>query len=529
MARLIISAFILLASLFYSCQSSSTSKRQALKLSMGSDPESLDPRRIRGLSAMTLVRMLYEGLTRLDPESRPTLALAESVEVSNDSKTYTFHLRSSQWTNGDALTAEDFVYAWKKVLDPSFPSDNAYQLFVVKNAREIKQGKLSSEELGVKALDVNTLEVQLHSPCPYFLELVAFPVFFPIHQKIDQSNPNWAKRPESYIGNGPFKIREWKHDDILIVVKNERYWDAQTVKLPEVHLLVIDQNTEVKLFEKKELDWLGSPMSMIPVDAIQDLKKKGTLRISPLLGTYFLRTNVDKPPFNHPLFRKALAVAIDRKAIIDHILQGGQGVATGLVPNQMGLQVDPFFADGNIQEARALFEQYLKESHRTVENLPEIVLTYRGVDRNHLIAQALQQQWFEAFHFLIKLESIEGKIYFDRLSKQDYQITTGSWIADFNDPVNFLEVFKFKVASTNNTQWEDEEYQRLLDQSYQQSDLDMRRRLLSRCEKILLRAMPIIPIFEYTMLYVNSDEVKDIALSKLGHLDFKWAYLEEQK
>lgn len=478
---------------------------------------------------MTLVRMLFEGLTRLDRESHPTLALAEKVDLSEDLKTYTFHLRHSQWTNGDALTAEDFVYAWRRVLDPSFPSDNAYQLFVIKNAREVKQGRLLVDELGVKALDAHTLQVELNSPCPYFLELVAFPVFFPVHRDIDRNNPNWAKRPDSYVGNGPFKMKEWKHDDILVVVKNERYWDAQTVKLPEVQLLVVDQNTEVKLFEKKELDWLGSPLSMIPVDAIDALKKKGSLRINSLLGTYFLRTNVEKPPFDHPLFRKALALAIYRKALIDHILQGDQTVATGLVPSQMGLQTTPFFDDGNIEEARTLFAQFLKETDQTAEDLPEIVLTYRNVDRNHLIAQALQQQWFEAFHFLIKLESIESKIYFDRLSKQDYQITTGSWIADFNDPVNFLEVFKFKVASTNNTQWEDEEYQKLLDQSYLQSDPDVRKRLLSRCEKILLRAMPIIPIFEYTMLYVNDDRVKDICLSRLGHLDFKWAYLEEKK
>ncbi len=524
-------AWALLAIGSAACSSSQEQGKKAnpiaMRVNIGDEPATLDPRKARDLSSLTLIRMLFEGLTRINREEKPELALAESVIISADLKTYTFHLRAAHWTNRDPITAEDFAYAWKKILDPQFSADNAFQLYVIKQARAAKEGSVPLDQVGIRVLDPLTLEVTLENPTPYFLELTAFPAFFPVPRKIDQINPRWAENQTTFVSNGPFALKNWKHQDLIDLCKNDDYWDASTVKLQALQLVMVERETELKMYEKNELDWAGSPLSILPVDALKHLRALTTLKTKPLLGTYFFRANIDKPPFHSLKIRKAFALAIDRKAIIDHVLQGNQIPATGLVPVSMGLQTHPYFMDADRLQARDLFEQALQESDLTRETLPPISLMYAAGERNHLIAQAIQDQWFTAFGIRINLEAIEGKVYFDRLSKQDYQLASGSWIADFNDPINFLEVFKFKNASTNNTNWVHPAYIQLLDTSSKTQDSDARQQILSRSEKLLMEEMPIIPIFHYTMLYVDRDRVKDVFVSSMGNIDFKWAYIEK--
>jgi oligopeptide transport system substrate-binding protein len=281
------------------------------------------------------------------------------------------------------------------------------------------------------------------------------------------------------------------------------------------------------MYEKKALDWAGSPLSTLPVDALKFLREKHELKTKELLGTYFIRINTEKAPFAHPSMRKAFALAVDRHAIVDHVTQGNQIPATGLVPISLKVQKQPYFKDGDVNEARRLFKEGLVAQGLTAQDLPEVTLMYRAAERNHLIAQAVQQQWFEAFGIRIKLESIEGKVYFDRISKQDYHLASGSWIADFCDPINFLEVFKYKKGSSNNTLWENSRFIDLLNSSAQVADVNQRLALLSQSEQILMDEMPIVPIFYYTMLYVNQPYLKDVVLSAMGQIDFKWASIDK--
>ena len=464
-----------------------------------------------------------EGLTRVNPSEKIDLALAESVDTSADLKTYTFHLKDSAWSNGDPVTASDFAYAWKKMLSPDFPSDTAFHLYVIKNAKAAKEGKVTLEEIGVRALDEKTLVVELQNPTPYFLELTAFPAFFPVNQKIDEKNPSWAQNASTYVCNGPFQLDDWKHQNRLRIRKNTKYWDAQSVKMTSIELQMLHEETELKLFEKNDLDWAGSPLSILPIEAIKTLRNDNSLKTKELLGTYFIRTNTERPPFNHPSIRKAFALAMNRRAIVDHVTQGNQIPATGLVPISLKLQKEPYFQDADLQNARKLFEEGLEALNMKKEELPEICLIYRADERNHLIAQAVQQQWFEAFGMRVKLEQIEGKVYFDRISKQNYHMASGSWIADFADPINFLEVFKYKNSGSNNTCWESSRFVELLDKSSQLADQEQRFDILAQSEQILMEEMPIIPIFYYTMLYVNQPSLKDVVLSSMGQIDFKWA------
>ncbi len=504
-------------------------KSQTIRLNISDDPQSLDPRTARDLSSFTVARMLFEGLTRISKEEKAELALAESVAISSDQKTYTFYLKESRWTNGDVLKASDFAYAWKKVLSPEFLSDAAFQLYVIKNAKSVKEGTVSLDRVGIEVIDDRTLRVSLEHPIPYFMELIAMPIFFPVNQKVDESNPQWAEKVESYVGNGPFKLAEWRHRDHLVVTKNGLYWDVSQVELEKIELLMIKEETAYKMFEKGELDWIGSPLGILPLDTLQELRQEKRLQTKEMLGTCFLRSNVEKPPFNNTKMRRAFALAINRQEIVDHVTQGNQLPAMGLVPACLKEDLSAYFKDGDVEGARALFKEALSDLGMTEGALPKISLLYLAGERNHLLMQVLQQQWFEAFGVWVELNGIEGKVYYDKVSKRDYQLASGSWIADFNDPINFLEVFKYKNGGSNNTLWENLEYTRLLNESSGVTHTEKRLALLERSERILMEEMPIIPIFYYTMLYVNQSDVKDVVLSSLGSIDFKWAYIGEKQ
>ncbi len=499
--------FGIVSLLFSSCQSiSKDTRKQTLRINLNSEPQTLDPRKARDVKDQTVLRMLFEGLTRVGRGEKVELAAAKEVSISADLKTYTFTLRPAYWSNGDPVTSKDFLLAWKKTLDPQFPSDYANQLYVIQNAALVKQGKLPGDSLGVRALDDATIEVTLEKPTPYFLELLSLPCFFPVHQKFD-------------VSNGPFVLDEWRHQDFLAVKKNPTYWDAASVSLDCIKMVMVNEETDLKMFEKGDLDWAGSPLSTLPVDALKELKEKKLVQVQPILGTHFLRVNVEKKPFHEANTRLAFALAIQRKAIVEHVTQGGQVPATGLIPLSMKVQKEPYFRDGDREIAGALF-------HATLKEAPEITLTYAMSERNHLLAQALQEQWRKAFGVQIKLEAVERKIYFDRISKQDYQIALGSWLADFNDPVNFLEVFKTRTSSTNNTNWEDATYKGLLDATLT-SDVSTRQELFRRSEQILIDAMPVIPIFHYTLLYLKNPKLHGEVLTSLGQIDFKWARFDD--
>lgn len=501
-------------------------KQAVLRFNIKDDPATLDPRKARDIVSVTLMKMFFEGLTRINAQEEAELALAEKVEISDDLKTYTFHLKPSMWSNGDPLTASDFIYAWKTILDPKFASDNAYQLYVIKNAKEIKAGKLSPDVLGASAVDALTLKIELDQPTPYFMQLLSFPVFFPISQKIDELGHEWTLDINQYVSNGPFIPSQWKHKDEIVAEKNLKYWDASEVKLTQIHMAMVSEETEMKLFEQKQLDWAGSPLSTVSLDAIPTLKQKNILQIKPILGTYFLRANTQKSPFDHMLIRKAFALAINRKDIVEHITQGNQLPAKSLVPPSLNLENTHAIKDGATEDSRLLFQRALREAQMALEHLPKITLTYPASERNHRIAQALQQQWFSTFHIPINLEALESKVYYDRLSKQDYMLAVGSWLADYIDPMSFLEVFKYKSSSTNNTEWENDRYMHLLEESAKIVDSSLRIKILGQSEKILMESMPIIPIFHYTMLYLKNDALKSVVFTSLGSIDFKWAYLD---
>ena len=429
-----------------SCQNSSSPKREPkkndrgcgcetsiLRINIGTEPRTLDPSRARDLQSITIVKMLFEGLTRVNEGERVEPALAEKIDISDDLRTYTFHLRDSLWTNGEKVIANDFVYAWKKILDPNVVAENAFQLYVVKNGKACKEGKCSLQELKIEAVDDKTLRVELENPTPYFLELTSYPAFFPINAKVDRERPKWTEGKEDYVGNGPFTLQEWRHHDMLSVKKNEQYWDAKDVQLQEIHLFMVKEEAELAMFENRKLDWAGSPLSTLPVDALPKLREMNLLRSQPILGTYFLRVNTDSSLLSSPKIRRALSFSIDRQALVEHVLMGSQVAAQGYVPAALQLQDASYFDKASAEEVVRLFSEGMREVGLQKEDLAKLELLYASTERNQRIAHALQEYWNQLFGVQIKLFGVEQKVYLEKLHKGDFQLAAGSWLADFDD------------------------------------------------------------------------------------------------
>lgn len=501
---------------------------QVLQLNLVDDPVALDPRMVRSLKDLTLVKQLFEGLMRLDAGGTPQPAIAEKVTLSEDDLTYTFHLRTTSWSNLEPLTAFDFEYAWKEALDPQFASDYAYMLYPIKNAQCAREGKCSPDLVGVSALDDQTLVVQLRAPTPYFLELVAFPTYFPTHQKDGEDL--------SVVCNGPFCLKEWLPQQKITLIKNPSYWDKQAVSLDQIVFSIIpDNHTESYLFEKEELDWLGPPMSnTIFTEVANKMRKEGKLNSYPIAGTYWFKFNTLKSPFHLVKVRKAFSYALNRHDIILHILQGDQSPATGPLPPSMSLHHGPYFEDGNPVAAKELLEQALQENGWTRETFPKIILNYPPNDGHTKIAAYVQQQWSQVLGIDVELQSVENQLYLRNSCEGRYQVGSGEWIADYNDPLAFLELFKecsdaVTGDGMNDTHWHNPTFCSLLESSLTERDLDRRKQLLHQAEQILVEEMPIAPLFHYTRDYVKKPYVKDVLLSPLGIVDFKTTRIDQNK
>ncbi len=509
--------FIFLLSCTFSCQSKpkvDSKKEATVRINIVDDPKSLDPRKSRSLGERNLMGMLFEGLTRGGKEGTNELALAQNYVMSEDGLSYTFTLKDAYWSNGDKILAKDFIYAWQTALSPTFLSENAYQLFCIKNAKEIKEGKIPASDLGVSAIDEKTLQIDLQNPVPYFFEILSFPIFFPVHEKIDNT-------PSECISSGPFKLKEWRHNNFIEAIKNEKYFDSKEVKLSSIFMTMVEQETEMQMFENKELDWAGSPISSLSLDRIQELKEKNLLCSSPMSGTRFFRMNIEKKPFDNVNIRKAFALAINRQAIVDHIMQGHQKVALQFFPDS----INSYFQDADIKTAKILWQKGLEELGLSQDSFPKVTILCASAHQNLLVAQAVQQDWKQTLGIDVAIEPNEIKVYFSRVGNQDYQIALGSWVADYADPESFLEVFKYKKDSTNNTGWESEQYISTLDKARTLKG-EKRRGELLHSESLLMQDLPLIPLYHLCNHYLQNPSLKGVNLSSIGNLDFKWAYLD---
>ncbi|WP_028562107.1 peptide ABC transporter substrate-binding protein [Paenibacillus pinihumi] len=503
---------------------------QELRYNLHSEPPTLHPGLANDNVSGGVLNQIFEGLTTIGKSGKPEKAIAEQIDISDDQKLYTFKLRDAVWSNGDPVTAHDFEYAWKWVLDPANEAKYAYQLYYIDGAEQANTGKGSADSVGVKALDEKTLEVKLVNPTPFFLELTSFYTYLPINSKIAEANKTWADNAgDLYTSNGPFKLAEWAHNDKVILLKNDSYWDKGTVKLDKITMTIVnDENTVLGMFEKNELDWAGSPIGALPTDAIPSLRDSGKLHSQAAASTYFYKFNTTEKPFNNANIRKAFTYAIDRQSIIDNVTQGGQFPATAFVPPSIFTENSKgYFGDNAIDQAKEFLQKGLEElGYKDVSELPAITLSYNTSEGHQKIAQAIQDMWTKNLGVEVTLENSEWAVYIEKLHSLDYQVGRMGWIADFNDAINFLEMFRDKDGGNNDTGWENAQFKDLLAKSSTEKDAAKRAQLLQQAEAIFMDEMPVLPIYFYTNNWVVNDKLKDVFIDGLSNIYFKWAHFE---
>lgn len=462
----------------------------------GAEPETLDPAIITGQPEGRLAGALFEGLLRFNSKGRPEPGVAERWEISEDGRTYTFHLREdARWSDGKPVTAGDFVSSWQRTLTPSTASGYNYMLFPIRNAEPFAEGKLTDfREVGVRAIDERTLEVELDSPTPYFLDLVSFTTYKPVRTDlIDAVGDDWVK-PEHILTNGPYHLESWRINDRIRLRKNPRYWNAEGVALEVVDVLPISAaNTAFNFYASGEAD-LMMDKGLAPPTLLDELKKRPDFHAAPFLGTYFLRFNATKPPFDDPRVRKAFAMVIDKEAITSKITRAGETPASGFVPpgvdgyeSPEGLPYDPDRARQLLAEA----------GYPSGEGFPLVRYLYSEGELNEAIAVELQSMWRNQLGVNVNLARQEWKVYLNSLSSLDYDIARSSWVGDYPDPNTFLDMF-LTGGGNNRTGWSSAEYDALIDAAAAELDPAKRFELLQQAEELLVvEEAPVAPIYFY--------------------------------
>jgi oligopeptide transport system substrate-binding protein len=508
-----------------------TGTGQVLHYNLAVEPEILDPAKSVGVAEFRVEYACFEGLAVFGDNDVPVPGTAEKWVVSPDGKTYTFTIRqNARWSNGDPVTAADFEYAWKRLLDPNTASSNASMLFYLKNAEDYYTGKIKDASLvGVKATGKYTLVVTLNAPCNYFPSLTINPSLYPVNSKIIKANPNqWASNPETYVGNGPFKLARWVHHEKLELVPNPYYWNRPKVKLEKLICYTVEeQSTALTMFDTGQLDLSDE----LPRPEIPRLAAAGLIKQSPSIGTYYYMFNTRKPPFNDSRVRRALALAINRNQIVKYITKAGEKPAMGFVPygipdaspSQIFRKVGgEYIKDGNISEAKKLLAA---AGYTDMAKFPVIEILYNTNETNKQIAEVIQAMWRDALGIKTSLVNQEWKVYLESRGTGNFQLARSSWIGDYVDPMTFLDIWA-SGNGNNFTGWTDGQYDRLIDTAKNINDPQKRYQALHDAEKLLMNEMPIIPIYFYTRPYIIKPWVKGVRYSAVGLVDFSGVRIE---
>ncbi len=481
---------------------------QELNVGFGSgDAKDLDPQLNTSNSEGHVIRNLFEGLVTKDPQTAaPVPGLALSWKIAKDGKKITFNLNpKAKWSDGSALTAEDMVYSWRRLLDPKTAAENASFAFSILNAKNFNQGKEKDPtKLGIKAVNAITFEVTLEKPVPYFIALVSHYNFYPVPKAaIEKHGAKWT-RPENMISNGPFILKSWESNKVITIVKNPQYWEKEKVQLEKINFYVLNAETEEKMFRTGKLHSVAE----IPMEKIPYWEKEGkdTFKKSLLLGNYFYWMNVHKAPLDNLLVRRALNLAIDREKITKFVTKGNQEPATGFVPPGCGgYKPVPVLPKDGSDIAKA--KKYLAQAgFRDGKGFPKIQLIYNTNNNIKKIAEATQAMWKENLNIDVELVNMEWKVLLDTMSQHDFSIIRTSWTADYNDPTTFLNLF-LSQSENNHGGWKNPEFDKWMSESEVEMSPHKRMELLKRAEAVLLSEVPIIPIYYFTRFTLRSPKV----------------------
>jgi oligopeptide transport system substrate-binding protein len=483
----------------------------------GSEVATLDPATVSGQAEGRIAMALFEGLTVKHPETlAPLPGVAESWELGADGLTWTFRLRAdARWSNGDPLGAGDFAWSWRRLLEPETAAPFGYQLWCVRGARAFALAATAAEraalwpEVGIRVPDARTLVVELERPTPYFLALTSFHPLFPVHRASleafrarypERWQSEWV-RPGNLVSNGPFELVSRRVNDRIRLAKNPAYWDRGAVAFRTVDVLALDHvGTGLNLYLAGEVDWVDR----VPTQLVPRLLERGDFRPAPYLASYFYRVNVTRPPLDDRRVRRALALAIDRRAICVEIAKKGELPSWSLTPPGLHGYPRPEMAHASVTANEAALAADRAEARALLaaagfgrENpFPPLAIHYNTSETHRDIAEVIAAGWAQALGLDVTLRNQEWKSHVDAQQRLAYDVSRSSWIGDYADANTFLETF-VSGGENNRTGWADAGYDALVAEAARERDPARRQELLAAAEAILLEELPILPIYAY--------------------------------
>jgi oligopeptide transport system substrate-binding protein len=522
---------------------------------IASEPETIDPSLISSVDGSTYVNHMFENLMKYVPTdetaddsgnvvmTKVDLGQAESYEVSEDGLVYTFKIRDDAvWSDGEPVKAQDWVYSWQRLVNPDTASEYGYFLDgIVVNAEEIfEEGSKDPSELGIKALDDKTLEITLCQDTPYFLEMCAFASLMPLREDIVEGNDEWTT-PESMVCNGPYKLSEWTHDSVIKMVPNDQYYDAANLGPAEIDwYLSADETAILSAYQSGEWAFIES----FPTDMISSLQESGDCFIDSYVGTYFLYLNCDK--IKDWRVRAAMCLSIDRDNIVENVAQGGQTPATGFVASGILDSAGQDFAFGSselgamyawLQEtypdydlttyegkcdlAKKLFDEAVAEG--AFDPKETIVYNFNTDDAHKAIAEACGQDWKNVLGLDITLANQEWNTYTNGLGEHKFGVARLGWIADYNDPITYLELMVTGNAY-NYGLFSNPDYDSVIKESKTMEVGADRDNSLYKAEEMMFSegGFPVAPIYYYTNMYCNKT-MKNIGYTPMGYYFLQYA------
>jgi oligopeptide transport system substrate-binding protein len=498
----------------------------------GSEPQGLDPHVVTGVPENHIIRALFEGLAVKNPYTlEPEPGVARSWDISEDGRVITFHLNpEAKWSNGDSMSADDYVWSWQRLLSPALGAEYAYMLFPLKNAEAFATGNITDfSEVGVKALDDLTLQVTLNERTPYFLQLMdhysTFAVHRPTIEKFGKATDRYTPwtRVENMVSNGPFRLKSWQLNRRIELEKSDTYWDRDKVRLNGIIYYPTENVvSEERMFRVGQLHYTNSvPLGKIPVyRAMTD----SPYVQAPYLGTYYFLLNTTRPLVDDVRIRKALSMAVDRDKLNKTVLKGTVISAYSITPPDTLGYYPPRLFSYDPERARELLAE---AGYPDGEGWPGLELTYNTSEDHRKIAVALQQMWMDVLNIEITLANQEWKVYLDSVTNMHFEIARRGWIGDYVDPNNFLDLF-ITGGGNNNTGFADPRYdEMILRKAPQAATMEERFAIFHEAETLLMEQMPIIPIYTYTSKHLIHPSVNGLPPNLMDSVNMKYVWLDK--
>lgn len=535
---LLVAVLFILSLSFSGCSKSSNSissqkslaDEQVLNINLGEEPPSLDPQLATDLVSFEVLNATLEGLVRLNKYGKieKGSGLALDWEVSPDGLRYVFHLRDAKWSDGTPITAHDFEYAWKRALDPKTGSNYAYMLYYLKNGEAFNKGEAKAEDVGVRALNDKTLEVILERPAPQFLGLTGWGTYLPAQKAaIEKFGDKYGTSPDTMVYSGPYMIKEWNHEQNIVLVKNPYYWDKDSVKLQQINMdMVKEENTIIQNWETGRYDSIS-----VPAQYIAKYKNDPNFHQMPIGVTYYVMFNNKSKIFSNVNIRKAFSYAIDRQSFVDYVFAGGGIPALAFVPpgipgdkEEFRKEGGDYFKDNDVAKAKELLAQGMRELG--IDKLPKIKFVAGDSDAARKHSQVLQEFWSKNLGVTVDIYNVAFKVRLDMMNKGDYDIVYTNWVADYNDPMTFLDLW-VTDGGNNRAFYSNPQYDQLIKKANSTIDNSVRMQAMHEAEKILMEDMPIAPLLFRITSYLERPYVKDWIRFPVGIDDeWKWTYIE---